>query len=89
MKKFISIILCLILVLSMAATAFAATSIPGTWAPPNPGFNQAPQNPVSRIVVDVDDEEPEENPTTGAPVLFAVPAVIAAIGAAAVIGKRK
>lgn len=94
MKKFISIILCLVLVLSMAVSAFAVnlptTNISGNTNP----LPVLPNNPdpddqeVIRIDLDGEDEEPEENPTTGAPV-FAVPAVIAAVAAAAVIGKRK
>ncbi len=101
MKKVISIILCAILVLSMAVTAFAATSydptqgIPGNWAPPNnptgPNLN-APMNPEPKDNPGVKDivPEEEENPNTGAPVLFVTPAVIAAVAAAAtVIGKRK
>ena len=98
MKKLISIILCLVIVLSMAVNAFAVNNpttgpitpnIPGNW-PTGPSFN--PTNPPRRdtetIVINLTEVEPEENPTTGAPV-FAVPAVIAAVAAATVIGKRK
>lgn len=95
MKKLISIILCLVIVLSMAVSAFAATANPPTNIPGNTNpVPVLPNNPapaeqeVIRIDLDGEDEEPEENPTTGAPV-FAVPAVIAAVAAAAVIGKRK
>ena len=96
MKKLISIILCLVIVLSMAVNAFAVNNlttgtitpnIPGNWGP---SFNATnpPRRDTETIVIDLTEEEPEENPTTGAPV-FAVPAVIAAVAAAAVIGKRK
>ncbi|MBR3935272.1 MAG: hypothetical protein IKJ57_01830, partial [Oscillospiraceae bacterium] len=94
MKKLISIILCLVIVLSMAVNAFAATAypsqgggtipnIPGNW-PTGPSFNATnpPRRDTETIVIDLTEEEPEENPTTGAPV-FAVPAVIAAVAAAA------
>ena len=99
MKKLISIILCLVIVLSMAVSAFAfgyddgTAIVPGVTAPNGPtGPNLNETNPPRRntetIVIDLTEDEPEENPTTGAPV-FAVPAVIAAVAAATVIGKRK
>ena len=93
MKKIISLILCAILVLSMAISAFAATD-------PTVGFNPAPNNPTrpdlnapmnpapAEVATVIIDTREEANPNTGAPVLFA-PAVIAAVAAAAVIGKRK
>ena len=62
-------------------------------------FNFAPMNPSKDILDDIidifDDDEPEEteepeeaNPNTGAPV-FAVPAVMAVLCGAALLGKRK
>ena len=98
MKKLISIILCLVIVLSMAVNAFAVNNpttgtipnIPGWNGPTGPNLNATnpPRRDTETIVIDLTEDEPEENPTTGAPV-FAVPAVIAAVAAATVIGKRK
>ncbi len=55
----------------------------------NAPMNRAPKdNPGVRDIVPEEDEE-EENPTTGAPVVFAIPAIIAAAGVSAFINKRK
>ena len=86
MKKIISLILCAILVLGMAVNAFAATSF--NPAPPNNPTRPAPVVPSEPDVIVIEIGEEDVNPNTGAPV-FAVPAVIAAVAAAAVIGKRK
>ena len=52
-------------------------------------FNFPPRNPSKDIIDVLDDDEPEEaNPDTGAPV-FALPAAIAVICGAALLGKRK
>lgn len=80
MKKIISLILCAVLVLGMAVSAFAATS--------NNPTRPAPVVPSEPDVIVIEIGEEDVNPNTGAPVL-AVPAVIAAVAAAAVIGKRK
>ena len=91
MKKVICLILSLVLVLGMAVSAFAATSYDPTQNQPGNTFNPAPNDPkpddyVNPGVTDIISEE--ENPNTGAPV-FAVPAVLAVMAGAAVIGKRK
>ncbi|MBP1568841.1 MAG: hypothetical protein J6A12_00410 [Oscillospiraceae bacterium] len=122
MKKLISLILCLIIVLSMAVSAFAATDDSNSntfypfnpdnnWVGPNPTPNKpnfdAPMNPAPtrpsfnapmnpsgdktgiRDIIPEEYETEEENPTTGAPVVSAVPAIITLVGAAAIICKRK
>lgn len=99
MKKLISLILCLVIILSMAVSAFAFSyddnGNPGFNAPNNnpthgPNFDATnpPRRNTETIVIDLTEEEPEENPSTGAPA-FAIPAAIAAVAAATVIGKRK
>ena len=90
-------------VTAFAATDYDPTQKPGDFnpAPNNPGnFNPAPNNPapekdedyinpgVTEIVPEDDEEDEEANPNTGAPVVFA-PFILAAAGAAVVIGKRK
>ena len=90
MKKVICLILSLVLVLGMAVSAFAATSYDPTQNQPGNTFNPAPLNPApektEKVVFETKKEE--ANPNTGAPV-FAVPAVLAVMAGAAVIGKRK
>ncbi|MBE6893824.1 MAG: hypothetical protein E7482_07415 [Ruminococcaceae bacterium] len=62
-------------------------------APNRPSFN-APMNPSGdktgiRDILPEEYETEEENPTTGAPVVSVVPAIITLVGAAAIICKRK
>ena len=94
MKKLICLILSLILVLGMAVSAFAATSLPpGTINPaPSNKPTQDPDIPVlfnNPGVKDITpDDVEDENPNTGAPVLL-VPAMLVAVGAVASFSKKR